>query len=613
MSEREIGHPARRRVLTIATISIMALLFVRLCQLQLLYHGEFGKKSQENSVRSVVKDPIRGYISDRRGSLVVDVGPFYSVTLTPSEYDPRNTPFLAQLLGLSQSALEERIAKAISYSRFVPTRIKRDLDYRTLAAIQENLYLLPGIAFEVEMKRTYPTRARATHLLGYNREITELQLGRVGDYYRLGDVIGAGGLEASYETILRGQKGFTFYAVNAKGQVLGSFEEGNHDVAAKDGFDLILNVDIGVQAFAESLMTNYRGALVAIDPSNGGILALVSKPDFDPSVFSGVTPSDLWTKLNSDMSKPLFNRATMTRYPPGSTFKMVLAAAALEEKIITENTRIQCYGAYRYGDRVFKDMKAHGSVNVVEAIQRSCNVFFYQLMMRVGFEKWTEYGRKFGFGRATGIDIGEETSGLLPSSSYFDRVYGKGRWTQGYLVSLSIGQGEVGVSPLQMALYAAALANGGTVHQPHSVQFIRNKRLNRLEIVEHNSYPTGISSHTMELIREGMRRAIHDAGGTGYAARVPGVISAGKTGTAENPHGEDHAWYVGFAPFDDPKIAVAVMLENAGFGGVKAAPIAGLVIERYLYGELKRYVPPPAFPSPRPVDSARVITQARTD
>ncbi|MBM4168641.1 MAG: penicillin-binding protein 2 [Ignavibacteria bacterium] len=613
MSEREIGHPSRRRVLTIATIVIMSLLFVRLYQLQLLYHGEFGKKSQENSVRSVVKDPIRGYIHDRHGSLVVDVGPFYTITLTPIEYDARNTPFLAQLLGLNESLLAERIAKASAYSRFVPTRIKRDLDYESLAAIQENLYLLPGIGFEVEMKRTYPTKARATHLLGYNREITEAQLGRVGDYYRLGNVIGAGGLESSYETILRGQKGFTFFAVNAKGQVLGPFEEGTHDIAAKDGFDLILNVDVGVQAFAESLMTNYRGALVAIDPSNGGILALVSKPDFDPSIFSGVTPADLWTELNSDSTKPLFNRATMTRYPPGSTFKMVLAAAALDEKVITEHTRIQCYGAYRFGDRVFKDMHAHGSVNVVEAIQRSCNVFFYQLIMKVGFDKWTEYGRKFGFGRASGIDIGEETSGLLPSTSYYDRVYGKGRWTQGYLVSLSTGQGEVGVSPLQMAVYAAAIANGGTIHQPHAVQYIRNKRLNRLETVEQRSNPTGISQHTMDLIREGMRRAVHDPRGTGYAARISGIVSAGKTGTAENPHGVDHAWYIGFAPFDDPKIAVAIMLENAGFGGAKAAPIAGLVMERYLYGELKRYVPPLAPRATKPADSTRAITQVRTD
>lgn len=608
IKQREVGLPSRRLLLNALVIAIIGLLFIRLYQLQLLYHDEFGSKAQENSVRSVVKEPIRGYIFDRFGNLVVDVGPFYTVTVTPSEFDMGNMPLLAKLLHLPAAMLEDRVTKGIAHSRFLPTRVSRDLDFETLSSLEEHLYLLAGVNFQVEMKRVYPTSARASHLLGYNREITESQLGRVGDYYRLGDVIGSGGLEASYEPILRGQKGFEFLSVNEKGQVLGQFEDGKNDIQAKDGFDLILNVDIGLQVFAESLMTNYRGAIVAVDPSNGGILTLVSKPDFDLDIFAGVTPGETWRQLNNDPNKPLFNRATMTRYPPGSTFKMVLAVAALEEGIISEKTRIHCSGAFRFGDRVFKDLHVHGSVNVVEAIQRSCNVFFYQLILKVGFEKWSEYGRRLGFGKATGIDIGEETSGLMPSPAYYDRVYGKGKWTQGYLISLAIGQGEVGVSPLQMALYAAALGNGGILHQPHAVQYIRNKRLNKTDMVDYESTPSGISAKTLELVREGMMRAVHAPGGTGGAARVYGITSAGKTGTAENPHGQDHAWYVGFAPYDEPKIAVAVMLENAGFGGAKAAPLAGLVIERYLYGELKRHSIPPVQPRSLPSDSTKIIT-----
>jgi penicillin-binding protein 2 len=370
-----------------------------------------------------------------------------------------------------------------------------------------------------------------------------------------------------------------------------------------------LSIDIGLQALAESLMThgNYSGAIVAMDPTNGGILALVSKPDFDPSVLSGVTPAELWSQLQNDPAKPLFNRASLTRYPPGSTFKMVLAAAALQEGVIDENYRIRCTGGFRFGDRVFKDLHVHGSVNIVEAIQRSCNVFFYQLILKVGFDKWTEYGRRFGFGQATGTDTGEETAGLLPSAAYYDTRYGKGKWTQGFLISLAIGQGELGVSPLQMARYAAALANGGTLVQPHAVQFIRNKSTNKIEEVPHTSSAVGLSPHVMALIREGMQRVVHAPGGTGGLARIPGVISGGKTGTAENPHGKDHAWYVGFAPFESPKIAVAVMLENSGFGGAKAAPVAGLLMEKYLYGQLRRNLPRPA---PAKLDTTRVITQA---
>lgn len=612
VQQRQIGVPFRRNLLSALIVIIMLVLFARLYQLQLLYYDEFGSKAQENSVRSVVKEPIRGYIYDRYGNLVVDVGPFYTVTLTPSEFNRGQIPFFARLLNVTPETVEERITKGVAYSPFLPTRVKRDLDFMTLSSLEENLYQIDGMGFQVEMKRVYPTKARASHLLGYVREITESQLARVGDYYRLGDPIGAAGLESSYESILRGWKGHEFFSVNAKGQTMGRFEDGKHDVVAKDGFDLILNVDVGLQAFAESLMTNYRGAIVAMDPTNGGILALVSKPDFDLKNFSGVTPPEIWVQLNNDPNKLLFNRASMTRYPPGSTFKMVLAIAALEEKIINERTRINCAGAFRFGDRTFKDLHVHGSVNVVEAIQRSCNVFFYQLILRVGFEKWSEYGRRLGFGKQTGIDIGEETSGLMPSPAYFDRIHGKGKWTRGYLISLSIGQGEVGVSPLQMARYAAALGNGGILHQPHAVQFVQNKRLNRLEMVDYQSIDTQISQRTLELVREGMMRAVQMPGGTGGAARIYGIISGGKTGTAENPHGEDHAWYVGFAPFDQPKIAVAVMLENAGFGGAKAAPLAGLVMERYLYGELKRYSEPVPKAVPVKPDTTQLITRSDT-
>jgi len=592
-------------VMVIVVALAFAALFVRLYQLQLFYHEELGKKSEENSIRTFVKEPIRGYVFDRNGKLMVDVGPSFSVTVIPSEFDPQYLGLLGSLLQTDPQQIQDKINKGRAYSRFSPVRVKRDVDFRALSAIEEHLFMLPGVNYEVESKRYYPTKARAPHLLGYCKEITDAQLAKTGEYYRQGDVIGSSGLEASYETFLRGEKGYEYIAVNSRGQMLGSFEKGKNDRLPNEGFDLTLDVDSDLQAFAESLMTNYRGSLVAMDPTDGGILAMVSKPDFDPSVFSGVTPAEMWNKLNLDPEKPLFNRATMTKYPPGSTFKMLIAAAALQEGIIDENYRITCHGAYRFGNRIYKDQHIHGSTNVVEAIQKSCNVFFYQLILKVGLEKLNEYGQEFGFGQPTGIDIGEETAGLIPSAEYYDRVYGKGKWTQGYLVSLGVGQGEIGVSPLQMARYAAVLANGGTLLQPHAVGSIRNKQANKVSIVSPQSSQIGLSPKVVALIREGMRRVVQEPGGTGSLARIPDVISGGKTGTAENPHGEDHAWYVGFAPFDNPRIAIAVMVENAGFGGTKAAPIGGLVMEKYLFGEVHRKI----YLAPVKKDSVVKVTQ----
>jgi penicillin-binding protein 2 len=589
--DEPFGSHERRRTLTIAVLAMFALLMLRLYQLQLLYHVEMDKKSEENSVRALVKDPVRGYIYDRYGKLIVDVGPSYSVTLVPAEFEKRNIPLLSSILQMEPQALDDRIARARLYSPYLPARIKRDVDMKTLAAIEEHLTTLRGVSFQVESKRVYPTPAHASHLLGYRREISDAQLSDATDSYRQGDLVGVAGLEARYEQKLRGIKGFEYVSVNSKGQIIGSFEDGKRDVTAKEGDDLLLSIDVSLQALAESLMTNHSGAIVAMDPSDGGLLAFVSKPDYDPSIMSGLTPADTWSELQTNPAKPLFNRASLTRYPPGSTFKMVLAAAALQEGIIDENFRIRCTGGFRFGNRVFKDLHVHGSVNVVEAIQKSCNVFFYQLMLKVGFEKWNEYGRRFGFGQATNTDTGEETTGLLPSAQYYDSRYGKGKWTQGFLISLAIGQGEVGVSPLQMARYAAALANGGIVYRPHAVEMVRSKETGKTEAVPHDSTLLGLSPHVIELIREGMQRVVHAPGGTGSLARIPGIISAGKTGTAENPHGKDHAWYVGFAPFDNPKIAVAVLLENSGFGGAKAAPLAGLVMEKYLYRELIRNKP----------------------
>jgi penicillin-binding protein 2 len=579
---------SRDRVFYIGIAVVFVVFLFRLIELQILYKDVYGKKSEENSIRPLTKEPIRGYIFDRNGLLLVDNRPSYTVTVTPSEFPRSKTKILASILQVDSTFLMDRIKRGIFYNRFAPVKIKRDVDFATLSLIEENREELPGVDYQIETKRSYPTGAKAPHLFGYTKEITERQLGEHPDEYRPGDEIGATGIEAEYEKDLRGRKGIEFKTVNAKGQVMGSYNEGKSDVTGKEGDDLYLAIDEGVQALAESLLAGRSGAVVAIDPNDGGVIALASKPDYDPEALSGFTSAAVWNGLNDDPGKPLFNRATLTRYPPGSTFKMVLAAAALEGNIVDPDHRIFCNGSFFYGNRAFTDLHAHGSTDMVEAIQRSCNVYFWQTMLKTGLDRWNHYGEEFGFGTTTGIDITEEDHGLLPSKEYFDKTYGPRGWTTGFLLSLAIGQGEVGVSPLQMACYAATLGNRGHYHRPHVVRKIRDKASGQLLDVPVQTRELDISDKTWDLIQDGMYRCVNVPGGTGGQAKVSGVVVSGKTGTADNPHGKAHSWFIGFAPLDHPKIAVCVLVENAGFGGTIAAPIAGMCIEQYIYGRLVR-------------------------
>lgn len=588
----ELTESSNRKVIFYTLIGIaFFVLLARLIQLQVLYADVYGKKSEENSIRQIARTPIRGLMFDINGALIVDNGPAYSVTVTPAEFRLSNLSLLSNILQVDTQVIKEKFEQGIRYNRFAPTKVKRDIDFKTLSIIEESKDQLPGVDYQIESKRCYPTKSKAAHLFGYTKEISDQQLLEMGNEYRPGDNIGATGLEAAYERYLRGQKGFELITINALGQLIGDYNDGKNNIPVLEGSDLYLSLDAKLQALAESLLSDKRGAVVALDPNNGGVLALVSKPDYDLTTFGAVTPLDIWKKLNTDEGKPLFNRATLTRYPPGSTFKMVLAAAALEEGVINQNWRVNCTGAFRFGNKVFNDLHVHGSTNIVEAIQKSCNVFFYQLMLKTGFERWTRYGREFGFGRPTGIDILEENPGLLPSEEYFDRIYGKGKWTPGYLISLSIGQGEVGVSPIQMAGYASAIANGGYYHTPHAVLKIKDKETDQIKTVPTDTRKLDISPWVWDILQEGMYRCVNDISGTGQAAKVIDVVVCGKTGTVQNPHGKkDHAWFIGFAPRENPKIAICVLIENVGFGGAYAAPIAGLCIEQYLYGKIIRNI-----------------------
>jgi len=574
----------RKNFYYIFSLVICLVIGGRLVQLQIINPDKFDKDAERNSVKTIITTPARGLIFDRNGKLLVDNKPSYSVTIVKKEFDTNNISTVCNLLGLEPAYLRAELKKIEGTNRFIPTRVQRDVDFRIISFIEENRELLKGIDYSIDPIRLYPTDFRGSHMIGYTKEISEGNLKKQqGDYYKQGDLIGTTGLEAGYENFLRGEKGFEFILQDNKGREVGPLNDGNNDVKAISGYDLILSVDADVQNFAEKLLEGRTGGIVAIDPSNGEIICMVSKPDYDLNHFSGKLKPEIWTALNTDKTNPLFNRATQTRYPPGSTYKMVSALAALQEGFLKPNSTIPCEGSFRFGDKVFGDHGAFGSITIPTAIEHSSNVFFYKLVLRIGLDNWSKYGQMLGFGQKTGIDIPEETKGLLPSTEYYNKRYGAKGWTQGYVVSLGIGQGELGVSPLQMALHTAILSNSGTFVQPHLVRSLKNPVTGELTPVQYKKHEVAIDKEYFKIIQKGMYLVVN-GNGTARSIKNSDVSIAGKTGTAQNPHGNDHSWFIAYAPADDPKIAICVLVENAGFGATVAAPIAQRIILKYLLG-----------------------------
>ncbi len=621
--EEQFGSPQRRLIFLSVVFGILALYILRLGYLQIIQGNVYRLRAETQAIKQITIEPFRGNIFDRNGAMLVHNSPSFSITITPNEFDMAEAPLLGEILGMDTAAIRSEYDRAMQFSRVKPNKIYRDASFEIIAALEENHEYLPGVDIVVESKRLFDFQGNMSHTIGYTREISEKQLAKEGDYYQPGDIIGYAGLEKTYEPFLRGTKGTQYVAVTSTGQKVESFRQGVNDLTSEEGFDLNLAVDKGLQELAEKLLTGKRGAVVAIDPNNGEVLAFVSKPDFDLREFSGRTAGNLYAKLLKDEGNPLFNRATQTIYPPGSTWKMLMAAAALQEGIITPSTVYNCTGGFTYGNRTWKchHNHAHGAVTVRKAIHVSCNSFFYNLGPKLGMERFTKYGRMFGFGDRTHLDIPEDSPGILPSIERMNKWYGVKGWTEGRLVNLAIGQGELGVTPTQMAVYCAALANKGTIYQPHIVRSIYNRTLKRTETISYASRKLPINSEYFDVIRGGMFDVVNVPGGTAAAARIEGVDVCGKTGTAQNNHGQDHAWFISFAPMNNPKIALCVMVENAGYGGAISAPIAQKLIERYLFPEkadsLMRSLdkvpllmpPPEPKPQDQPDDTGRTITQ----
>lgn len=582
------GSPERQRIFRYAVLALASIFVLRLGWLQIVQGGAYRLKAEAQAIKQIKIEPFRGIVYDRKGRAIVRNAPGFSIAITPYQFTEESCIRLSAILGVPDSLIWQEVHKAAAYNKFNPAKISygRDIDFAVMSAIEEQRDELIGVDVIIDPKRYYAFEGNATHLLGYTREVSEWQLKQLGDSYDPGDITGYSGLESSYETYIRGQKGLQFVAVNNRGQRVASFNEGKSDQPPGEGFDLYLGLDVDVQVLAEKLMEGKRGGAVAIDPSNGEVIAFVSKPDFDLRKMTGRASRSFFNSVMTDPEKPQFNRASMPTYPPGSTWKMLIALACLQEGLITPTTTLYCGGSYNYGNKSMACHGAHGGVQLARAIQASCNVYFAQCGMKLGSNGMKKYASMFGFGEKAGMDIpsGEDARGRVPDSTYMDKIWGKRGWSPYAPANWGIGQGEVTVTPLQMARYTAAIANGGTLYQPHAVRAMYNKILRQKNDISFGATEIPIDKTYIDAVKKGMFMVVNEPGGTAFSVKIPDITMCGKTGTAQNPHGKDHSWFVCYAPADDPKIAICVMVENAGFGSTVAAPIAKQMVELYLKG-----------------------------
>lgn len=591
----------KRKYVICGFLLVIALIYcVRLFSLQIA-DSKYKQSADTNAFLRKTVYPSRGLIYDRNGELVVYNQPSYDVMLIPRDVRQFDTIDFCNTLNITPEQLEKRFADmkaAAGYSSYTPQRLIGHLSVRDYGRLQEKLYRFPGFFIQKRILRQYNHLA-APHVLGNIREASAADI-KADDYYSPGDYCGDLGVEKSYEKHLRGIKGVEILIRDAHGRIQGRYDGGRQDIAPVSGRDLKLSIDIRLQEYAESLMVGKRGAVVAIEPKTGEVLCMVSTPGYDPTLLVGRQRGENYKKLAADPTSPLFDRAIQAAYPPGSTFKPTQGLIFLEEGIIVPATPFPCYHGYINGGlRV--GCHAHGSpLPLKPALQTSCNAYFcwgFKNMIdkrskygtpAKAFEIWKNHLVSMGYGYRLGIDMPSESRGFLPNAKFYDKFYKEGRWSANTIISVAIGQGEVLATPLQIANLASTVANRGWYITPHVVKEIQDTVL-PAELLE-KRYPTISPKHYLE-IAEGMRMAV--TGGTCRGAAFPGVDVAGKTGTAQNPHGKDHSAFMGFAPYDDPKIAVAVYVENAGFGATFGVPIGSLVMEKYLNGSIapsRRYV-----------------------
>lgn len=588
-------YPERKYVILSIIIVIVIIFILRLYNLQ-VEDDTYKLSAANNSQRTVIEYPARGLIYDRDSNLLVYNEVTYDIIINPRQLTPFDTTELCKYLNITKTELLERIHKAIEKSPYKTSTLFRQVNIEVSAKFQEQLYKFKGFEIQRRTLRKYKKQI-AAHLLGYIGEVSETVV-KKQPYYRPGDYIGISGIEATYETVLRGKKGVKMYLVDVQNRIQGSFKNGKYDTMAVAGKNIQITLDSDLQEYCELLMKNKKGSIVAINPQNGEILALVSSPSYDPNLLVGKIRSENYQKFAKDKHKPLYNRALMANYPPGSTFKMVNALIGLQEGVLTTRSTFPCYGGFHVGNFTLKCHHA-SQIGLEYSIMSSCNAFYCHVFkdllqgkdgsdVRENYNTWISYLNRFGVGVRLGSDVGYESPGFLPTLEYYDRFYGKSKWKPLMLVSMSIGQGELGVTPFQMANMVSIIANKGDYYTPHIIKQIGEKEDS---IAIDSEYTTrknvGVEKKYFEPIIDGMELVLKP-GGTAQNVGYYRLSLCGKTGTAQNPHGEDHSIFVAFAPKENPQIAISVYVENGGFGSHWAAPISSLLAEKYLLDSISR-------------------------
>jgi len=586
MNRTTISLAGRERI-TLVVIALALLLLVGgLIKLQLIDHQMLAEQSENNRIRVVPIAARRGNVFDRDGRVIIDNRPSYTVSVVPAEEVPGKTlPALAEIIGLDTLEIRKRIRRNM-VSRLQPAPVKRDIPFEVVAILEEQSTRFPGVSYEMERVRQYAEELGGVVFTGYVGEVSEQERGAdQRQDYRLGSMIGKEGLEKQLDEQLRGREGTAYIEVSAAGQILGPYE-GKPRIEPVPGADLTLSIDLDVQAACVSAIDTFCcGAVVAMDPRSGEVLAMVSYPTFDANIFSSVIPESTWQAITADSAHPLLNRPINGLYPPGSTTKLITVAAGLEEGIINEHTTFApCNGVFAFGTGRFRCWKpsGHGRLAAVGAIEQSCDVYMYQLGLKLGVDKLSEYFAGCGFGRPTGIGLPNESAGLNPNSAYYDKRYGEKKWTRALVINNSIGQGEILVTPLQLAQFFCGVANRGVVYRPHLIKRISEPNGREQAVAPRSSFTLPFSSKTTELLMESIRLVVEGEDGTARSLRNPRYSVGGKTGTAQNPHGNEHSWFVGVAPLEAPEIVVAAIVENAGHGSEVAAPVVGRIIEVYM-------------------------------
>jgi penicillin-binding protein 2 len=582
----------RKYIVQIVFVLVGLVYAIKLFQIQIL-DSTYKLAADNNVIRRETRYAYRGLIYDRNGKLLVHNEPAFDLMVVPREVRVADTVRFCRLLGITKDSFIQRIKDARSFDLHQPSVFMKMISPAEFARFGDHLVDFSGFYIQPRSLRGYDYPVFANGL-GYIGEVSKEQLARdTSGYYRQGDYIGVSGLEAYYEKELRGQNGVQYNMVNVRGVVKGPFRNGRYDTLSVAGLNLVSSIDVDLQAYGEWLFENLAGAVVAIEPSSGEILALVSAPSYDPSMLSGRLVGENFATLTQDSLTPLYNRSIMSFQPPGSTFKPLQSLIALQEGVLGPEERIFCSGG------LVGDHAPPGYYSVFSAIQHSSNNFFYIVFRRIinrnlspntfidsrlGLETWNNYLYDFGLGKPLGVDLPNEKGGIVPSPAYYDRIYGANRWKWSTINSISIGQGEVLLTPIQLANYMCIVANRGHYYTPHLIKSIGDTGKPRPEYQE--KHTVNIDPAHFDVVIDAMESVIQ--GGTGFRAQIPGIEVCGKTGTSQNPHGEDHSVFVAFAPKENPRIAVAVYVQNAGQGARSAASIAGLVMEKYLTGEVKR-------------------------